>query len=82
MTVTKALRTCVPFNCVGRLDSCLRDLVVGYQVKCANHRESHEDCSTEARREAKRVETALLEGGGICGLAATFWSNPRHPKAG
>ena len=33
MTVTKALRTCVPFNCVGRLDSCLRELVVGYQVK-------------------------------------------------
>src|SRR5438128_4447299 len=54
VTVTKALRTCVPFNCVGRLDSCLRDLVVGYQVKSANRRESQEDFSTEAKREAKR----------------------------
>lgn len=29
VTVTKALRTYVPFNCVGRLDSCFGDLVVG-----------------------------------------------------
>jgi len=33
VTVTKALRTCVPFNCCGRLDSCARDLVVGYRFK-------------------------------------------------
>lgn len=32
VTVTKALRTFVPFNYVGRLDSCLRDLVVAYRV--------------------------------------------------
>src|SRR5438128_7061907 len=60
VTVTKALRTCVPFNCVGRLDSCLRDLVVGYQVKSANRRESHEDFSTEAKREAKGPRYANL----------------------
>src|SRR2546427_12878742 len=58
VTVTKALRTCVPFNCVGRLDSCLRDLVVGYQVKSANRRESQEDFSTEAKREAKGTRYA------------------------
>ena len=29
VTVTKALRTRVPFNYIGRLDSCLCELVVG-----------------------------------------------------
>ena len=33
VAVTKALRTCVPFNCCGRLDSCVRYLVVGYRIE-------------------------------------------------
>ena len=53
VTVTKALRTFVPFNYVGRLDSCLGDLVVGYQVKSTNRRESQEDCSTKERQKEK-----------------------------